>query len=170
MVFRNIGSWDHHGGCTSGGGFGCYWNEFHKRGDLYVVLWQGILGEVLEEVWPNKSMCQWVDWLTSPTSGEETTNTKWLIAVFTGTKKNDRRPDPRIKSWGKPLKSLKDMLSNRCNLKGSLVFFQYHWIYGIKKFFEIRNTQRVWKDYQGVTHNTYNGGHIETNHHVICSM
>ena len=27
-----------------------------------------------------------------------------------------------------------------------------------------------WKDYQGLIHNTYHGGHIETDHIFICSI
>ena len=30
------------------------------------------------------------------------------------------------------------------------------------------NIQRGWKDHQGLIHNTYHGGNIETGHHVIC--
>ena len=67
-------------------------------------------------------MYQWVDWITNPSSGEDVPNTDWIIAVFTGTKKNDGMPDPDIKSWTQPVKSLKDPLKNNCNLKGSLVF------------------------------------------------
>ena len=40
----------------------------------------------------------------------------------------------------------------------------------MKEFSGIRNIQTVCKDYQGVIHNTYHGGHIETYHHVICSI
>ena len=58
-------------------------------------------------------MDQWVDWITNLPSGKEPHNINWLIAVFPGTKKNDRRLDPGIKSWGKPLKVLKDMLRKR---------------------------------------------------------
>ena len=33
------------------------------------------------------------------------------------------RPDPDIKSWGQPVKALKDLLRHRWNLKGLLLFF-----------------------------------------------
>ena len=63
-----------------------------------------------------------------------------------------------------------DLLKNSCNLKGSLVFPPYCWPDGVKVFYESRNIQIGWKYYQGVIHNTYHGGNIETYHVVICSM
>ena len=30
--------------------------------------------------------------------------------------------------------------------------------------------QRYWKDYKVIIHNTYHGGHIENDHHFICSI
>ena len=74
------------------------------------------------EVFPNQSVDQLVCFLTNPPSGEEVTNIYWLIAVFPGTKKNDRRIEPGIKSWVKPVKALKNILSNRCNMKRYLDF------------------------------------------------
>ena len=33
-----------------------------------------------------------------------------------------------------------------------------------------RITHKEWKYYQGIIHNTYHGGNIETYHHVLCSI
>ena len=126
--------------------------------------------KLLGEVWPNQSVDQWVDWLTNPSSVEELPNIDWRIAVFPVAKKNYWRTDLDIKSWAKPVKALRDLLKKRCNLRGSLVFCPYHWPDGLIDFSVSSNIQRVWKDYQGLIHNTYNGGNIETDHHVICSM
>ena len=65
---------------------------------------------------------------------------------------------------------LRDLLNKICNLKISLVFCLYRWPDGVKEFSGSSNIHRGWKDYQGVIHNTYHGGHIETDHHIICSM
>ena len=65
--------------------------------------------------------------------------------------------------------TLKDLLENRFNLKGALVFYTYRWT-NVLKAFSSGSAHKGWKDYQGVIHNTYYGGHIETGHHVICSM
>ena len=78
--------------------------------------------KLLGEVWTNQSVEQWVDWLTNPSSGEEVPNTNWLIAVFPGTKKNNGRPEPIIKSWAQSLKALRDLSKKRCYIKGSLLF------------------------------------------------
>ena len=48
------------------------------------------------------------------------------------------------------------------------MFCPYPWPYGVKDFYGSRNIQIGWKYYQGVIHNTYYGGHIETDHHIIC--
>ena len=80
--------------------------------------WTRSLGELR----PTQSEDQWVDWITNPPSGEEVPNIDWLIAVFPSTKKNDGRPDPRIKSWGQPVKEREDILMEIFNLKSSLVF------------------------------------------------
>ena len=77
------------------------------------------------EVRQTESVYQRVDWLNNPPLIDEVTNINWIIAVFPGTKKNDRRPDPDINSWGQPVKALNDLLINRSNLKGSLVFSPY---------------------------------------------
>ena len=37
----------------------------------------------------------------------------------------------------------------------------------VKVFYGSSNIYRSWKDYQGVINNTYHGGNIETDHHVI---
>ena len=78
-------------------------------------------------------------------------------------------PNIGIKSWVQPVKALRDLLKS-CNLKGSLVSFPYRWPDGVKAFSSSSNIQRVWKYYQGVIRNTYYGGHIRTDHHVISSM
>ena len=109
-------------------------------------------------------------WLTNPSSGEELPNIDCIVTVFPGTKKNDGRPDPYIKSRVKPVKALRDLLENRCNLKGSLVFYPYRWPDELTEFSGSRKIQIDWKDYQGVIHNTYYGRNIETDHYVICSM
>ena len=77
----------------------------------------------LGEVWPTQSVDQWVDYLTNLPSGEEVPNIDWIIAVFPGTNKNNGSSDPGIRSWAEPVKAMKYLLKNRCNLKGSLVFF-----------------------------------------------
>ena len=86
----------------------------------------------LEEGWRNQSVYQWVEWLTRPAPEDEVPNIDWLIAVFPGRKKDDRKPDPSIKSWSKPVGALKDILKNRCNLKGAFVFCPYCWPNGLK--------------------------------------
>ena len=58
---------------------------------------------------------------------------------------------------------------NRCNLKGALIFCPYIWPNGLKYFFS-GSAHKEWKDYQGIIHNTYYGGNIETDHHIICSI
>ena len=63
-------------------------------------------------------MYQWVDWLTNPPLGEEVPTTNWIIEALTVTKKNNRRPDPGINSWGQLVKALQYRLRKRCNLKG----------------------------------------------------
>ena len=45
----------------------------------------------LGEVWTTKSVDQWLDWITNPSSVEEVPNINWFISVFPGTKKNDGR-------------------------------------------------------------------------------
>ena len=126
--------------------------------------------KLLGEAWPTQSVDQRVDWLTNPSSGEEVPNNDWIIAVFPGTKKNDGRLDMEIKSWVYPVKALRDLLKKSCNLRGSLVFYPYHWPDGLKEFSVSRNIQRGCKDYQGLIHHTYHGGNIQTDHHVICLM
>ena len=91
-----------------------------------------------------------------------------MIKVFPG-EKDDGKTEPSIRSWAQPVVSLKDLLKNRCNLKGALVFCTYRWKNGQKEF-SSGSPHKVWKDYQGVIHNTYHSGHIESDHHVICLM
>ena len=52
----------------------------------------------LGEVWTTKSVDQWLDWITNPSSVEEVPNIYCIIDVFPGTKKNDGRPYRGIKS------------------------------------------------------------------------
>ena len=62
------------------------------------------------------------------------------------------------------------MLNNSFNLKYSLVYFPYHCTDGVKVFSGSSNIQIGCKDYQGLIHNTYYFGHIETDHHAVCLM
>ena len=80
--------------------------------------WVRSLGEVCS----TQSAGQCVDWLTKPPSGEKAPSIDWIIAVFPSTNKNDGRPYPGIKSWGKPLKALKYLVMKRFNLKWKLLF------------------------------------------------
>ena len=68
------------------------------------------------------------------------------------------------------MKSLLELLKSICNLKGSLVFCPYRWPDGVKLFSGSSNIQRSWKVYKGVINNTYHGGNIENDYHVICSI
>ena len=63
-----------------------------------------------------------MDWITNQSSRVDIPKIDWIIVVLTGTKKNNGRPDPDIKSWAHPLKALMDLLKKSCNLKGSLLF------------------------------------------------
>ena len=86
----------------------------------------------LGELWTTQSVDQWVVWITNPSSVEEVPNTDWLISVLPFTKKNDRSPDPGIKSWEQPLNTLRDLLKKSCNLKESLVFCPYRCLDEVK--------------------------------------
>ena len=90
-----------------------------------------------------------------------------IIVVLPGTKQNDGRRYPGIKSWEKSVKALRKLFKKICNLKGSLVFYPYRCPDGMKEFSGSSNIHRVWKDYQGVISNTYHGGNIETDHNII---
>ena len=68
------------------------------------------------------------------------------------------------------MKELMDLLKKSRILRGLLVFFPYRWPDGGKSFSGSINIQRGWKHYHRVINNTYHGGHIETDHHVICLM
>ena len=114
-------------------------------------------------------MEQWLEWFPRLSPEDEVPNIDWLIAVFSGNKNYDGNPDPSIKSWAHPVGELKELMKKRCNLKGALVFCTYHWPNGLKAF-SSGSAHKVRKDYQGVIHNAYHGGHIETDHHVICPM
>ena len=105
-------------------------------------------------------------WLTRKSLEYEVTKIDWLIAVFTGTNKDYGNPDPDIKSWTQPVVTIKDLLKKIFNLKGELYFCPYRWLDGLK-WLSIGGTHKGWKYYQGVIHNSYNGGHIVTDHHVI---
>ena len=67
-------------------------------------------------------MTQWIEWLTRPDPEDEVPNMYWIIAVFSGNKKDYGNPEPGIKSWAHPVGALNNILEKRCNLKGSLVF------------------------------------------------
>ena len=108
-----------------------------------------------------------MDWITNPPSGEEVINVDWLIVLFSGTKKHYVSQEPVINSWKYPEKSLRDPFKKRFNLKRLLVFCPYCWPDRVEEFSEISSIQRCWKYYQRVIHNTYHGGNIETDHHVI---
>ena len=111
-------------------------------------------------------MYQWVEWLYIPGPEDEVPNIDWLILVFTRTKRYYGKPYTDIKSWTHPVDALKVLIKKRFNLKGELVFFPYSWPDGMKEF-SCGGAHKGWKDYLGITHSTYNGGHIETDHHVI---
>ena len=59
-----------------------------------------------------------MEWLTSPAPEYEVPNIDWLIALFPGNKKDDGKSETSIKSWAHPVVVLKDLMKNRCNLKG----------------------------------------------------
>ena len=67
---------------------------------------------------PTQIMDHWVDWITKPSSGGEVPNIDWIISVFPGTKIIYGRPETGIKPWAHTVKALRDLLKNRCNLKG----------------------------------------------------
>ena len=46
------------------------------------------------------------------------------------------------------------------------MFCPYRWTDGLKEFYS-GGAHKGWKYDQGLINNTYHGGHIETNHHVI---
>ena len=46
-------------------------------------------------------------WLTRTAPEDEVPNIDCLIALFTGEKKYDVKPDPSIKSWAQPVGALK---------------------------------------------------------------
>ena len=45
----------------------------------------------------------------------------------------------------------------------------YHWTNKLKSF-SSGSSHKEWKYYQVIIHNTYQGGNVETGHHVICPM
>ena len=57
--------------------------------------------------------------LTRPDLEDDTPNIDWLIDVFTGTKKDDGKPDSIIKSLEQPVGSLKYLLKKIFNIKGN---------------------------------------------------
>ena len=81
-------------------------------------------------------------------------------------KKDDGNTDPSIKSWSQPVGSLKDIPTNICNLRMALVLCPYRWTKVLKEF-SSGSAHKEWKDYQGIIHNTYHGGNVETDYHVI---
>ena len=48
------------------------------------------------------------------------------------------------------------------------MFCPYHWTERLKEFY-ISGTHKVWKKHQGEINNTYHGGNIENDHHIILS-
>ena len=68
-----------------------------------------------------------MEWITRPDPEYEVPNIDWIIKLFLGRKKDDRNLEPRIKSWTKPVCALKDLLKERCNIEGTLVFCPYRW-------------------------------------------
>ena len=79
-------------------------------------------------------MNQCVEWLTRPDPEYGVPYIDWLISVFTGNKNDYGNPDPSINSWAHPVGTLKDLLKNRCNLKGVLVLCPYLCPNGLKTF------------------------------------
>ena len=51
----------------------------------------------LEEGWLIQSVDQWLECLNRPDPEDEAPNIDWLIAVFTGRKNDDGKPDSIIK-------------------------------------------------------------------------
>ena len=90
-------------------------------------------------------MDQWLECRTSPYPEDEVPNIDGIIAVFTGNKKYVGNPDPSIKSWAQPVGALKDLLKNRYNLKGALVFCPYCLTNGMKEF-SSGSKNKEWKD------------------------
>ena len=106
-----------------------------------------------------------MEWLTRPDPEYEVPNIDWIIVVFTGTKEYNGKPYPSIKSWVQPVVAINDLLKKRCKLKGAL-FFIYCWPNVLKEF-SIGSEYKEWKYDKVIIHNTYHGGNIETDHHVI---
>ena len=115
------------------------------------------------------SVDQWLECLTIPYPKEETPKMYWLISILPGINKDYGKPDPNIKLYTQPVNYSKYILENICNLKVALVFSPYHWPYGLKEF-ALSGTHKGRNYFQGVIHNTYHGGHIETDHYVIFSI
>ena len=53
----------------------------------------------LGALWPTQSVYQWAYWITNPSSVDESPNINYLVAVFSGTNKNESRTDSGINSW-----------------------------------------------------------------------
>ena len=60
-----------------------------------------------------------MEWITRPAPEYDVPNIYWIIAVLTGTKKDEGDPNLSIKLWAHPVGALKDILKNRFNLIGS---------------------------------------------------
>ena len=105
-------------------------------------------------------MEQYVDWISNQTSVEEVPNINWIIKVFPGTKKKYSRTEPNTKLLVQPVKDMQP--------KYVIAIFPYPWLDGTQELSGSINIQIEFKEYQGVIHNTYHGGHIETDNHFIC--
>ena len=77
-------------------------------------------------------MNQWVKWITGTKPEDDIPKIYLLTSVLSGKMNDDSKSDHNIKSWAQPLSSLKEILKNRCNLKGALVLSTYCWPYGLK--------------------------------------
>ena len=107
-----------------------------------------------------------MEWIRRTATEYETPNIYWIIEVFTGTKKDDWKPESGIKSWAQPVGALKDLIIYICKLKGALVFYHYRFPDEIKNI-SSGGAHKGWKYYLGVIHNTYHGGNIEISHRFI---
>ena len=68
------------------------------------------------------------------------------------------------------MKVMKYPLRKICNIKGSLLFCPYRCPDVMKELSGNCNIQRCWKEHQGVIHNTYHDGNIETDYCDILLM
>ena len=104
--------------------------------------------------------------ITRPDPEYEVPNIDYLVALFPGNKKYDWEDVPHYLVMGIASGRLKRCYEKRCNLKEALVFCTYRWTNRLKEFSSGSN-YKEWKYYQVIIHNTYHGGNIETDHHVV---